>query len=389
MKIVHVITRLIVGGAQENTLLSCEGLHARGHDVYLITGPSVGREGTLMDRAQGGGYHVILEPHLVREPSPRHDLAAYRSLKRRVGELKPDIWHTHSSKAGIIGRVAAYGRGPIVVHTIHGLPFHPYQSRVAFHAWAALERFAAGRCDKLVVVADAMRNQALAQGVGKADQYVTIRSGMEIAKYRYSASARDEVRRRFNIPNSRVVFGTIARLQPLKGHADILAIAPLLIKANPNIHFMWMGDGVFFNTFSQRIQELKLQDHFTLTGLLPPDEVGGFISALDVLIHPSYREGLPRAVPQAMLAGVPSITYDCDGAGEVCVNGETGVLIRPGDQQALRAAIEKLSVDAHWRKQLGHSGRILAEREFSAADMVQRLEQLYQQLMHRNVRNPS
>ncbi len=381
MKIVHVITRLIVGGAQENTLLTCEGLHARGHDVYLITGPSIGREGTLMDRAQGGGYHVILEPHLVREPSPRHDLAAYQSLKQRVGELKPDIWHTHSSKAGIIGRMAAYGRGPIVVHTIHGLPFHPYQSKVAFHGWAAMERFAARRCDKLVAVADAMRIQALAQGVGTTDQYVTIRSGMEIAKYQFNASAREEVRKKYNIPSSRVVFGTIARLQPLKGHADILALAPTLIKANPNIHFMWMGDGVFFDSFSQRIQDLNLQNHFTLTGLLPPNEVGGYISALDVLIHPSYREGLPRAVPQAMLAGVPSITYDCDGAGEVCVNGETGLLIKPGDERALQAAIERLAVDAHLREQMGHSGRKLAECEFSADDMVHRLEQLYQQLM--------
>src|SRR5277367_1342141 len=137
MKILHIITRLIVGGAQENTLLSCEGLQRRGHDVTLLTGPSPGPEGTLMDRANAGGYRVIVTPHLVRSPHPSHDWAAYREIKRLCRDLKPDVVHTHSSKAGIIGRGAAWKvkqqsahKRPLVVHTIHGLPFHPYQSGI-------------------------------------------------------------------------------------------------------------------------------------------------------------------------------------------------------------------------------------------------------------------
>lgn len=386
MRIVHVITRLIVGGAQENTLLTCEGLHARGHEVHLITGPSLGREGTLMERALAGGYRVTVEPDLVRNPSPHHDLAAYRALKTQVSDIKPDIWHTHSSKAGILGRFAAYGRGPIVVHTIHGLPFHPYQRRVVFRTWAGMERAAAKRCDKLVVVADAMRVQALAEGVGKPDQYVTIRSGMEIEKFKFSDAARRDIRGQYSISDESVVFGTIARLQPLKGHQDILNIAPLLIKANPKIHFMWIGDGIFYDRFRQHIHSHNLQNHFTLTGLLPPDQVGRFISAFDVLIHPSYREGLPRAVVQAMLAGVPSITYDCDGASEACIDGQTGVLIKPGDREALQSAVVRLAGNADIRLQMGATGKHLAEKEFSAKDMVQQLEGLYQQLISRRTR---
>ncbi len=340
-----------------------------------------------MERARAFGYKVILEPNLVRNPSPFRDWAAYTALKKKVLELKPDIWHTHSSKAGIIGRAAAYGRGPIVVHTIHGLPFHPFQNRIAFYTWAKLERAAALRCDQLVVVADAMRIQALAQGVGTEDQYMTIRSGMEINKFQFNAAARQEIRQRYHIPDSRIVFGTIARLQPLKGHADILTAAPPLVQAYPDIHFMWIGDGVFYDRFSRRIRELNLQDHFTLTGLLPPDEVGRAISAMDVLIHPSYREGLPRAVPQAMLAGVPSITYDCDGAREICLDDQTGVLIKPGDGNQLQAAVHKMASDAAFRARLGLAGQQLAQREFSAVDMVQKLEELYQRLMSLTKRN--
>ena len=378
LKIAHVITRLIVGGAQENTLLSCEGLHARGHEVVLITGPSPGREGTLMERAMAGGYQVILEPNLVRNPSPYCDWSAFCSLKRHVTAIKPDIWHTHSSKAGILGRAAAFGRGPRVVHTIHGLPFHPYQNRAVFHAWAGLERWAARRCDKMVVVADAMRRQALAQHVGQSDQYVTIRSGMEIEKFRFDPIARESVRKRFNIPDSAIVFGTIARLQPLKGHDDILSVARNLIKDIPHIHFMWVGDGIFFDRFSEAIAQHNWQKYFTLTGLVPPEEVGNLISAMDVLIHPSYREGLPRAVPQAMLAGRPTITYDCDGANEICINRMTGVLISPGDRHALEAAVRLLAGDMNLRTELGKTGRELAEKEFRSTDMVDRLEALYQ-----------
>ena len=173
MRILHIITRLIVGGAQENTLLTCEGLHARGHEVILLTGPSEGAEGSLMQRAEAGGYKVIVTPHLVRSPHPYHDYAAYRGIKRMCKELSPDIVHTHSSKAGILGRAAAWKiktrnakretrNFPLVVHTIHGLPFHPYQNAMTNHLWITLERYAAKRCDAIISVADAMTRQALA-----------------------------------------------------------------------------------------------------------------------------------------------------------------------------------------------------------------------------------
>ncbi|HVT79790.1 MAG TPA: glycosyltransferase, partial [Phycisphaerae bacterium] len=329
MKILHIITRLIVGGAQENTLLTCEGLHQRGHEVTLLTGPSPGPEGTLMDRARAGGYRVILSPHLVRNPHPWHDWRAGAEIRKLCAELQPDVVHTHSSKAGIVGRKAAWAwkikhrdSGPVVVHTIHGLPFHPYQNSMVNALWIALEKKAAQRCDGIICVADAMTRQARAAGVGAdrpADFFTTVYSAMETEAFLNPGVTREEVRERLGIPASAYVFGTIARLQPLKGHDDLLAHAGELFAKVPDAHLLWVGDGAFRQRFEAILREKGWEKRVTMTGLVPPAEVPRLVPTMDVLVHPSYREGLARALPQALLAGVPVISYDCDGAAEVCI----------------------------------------------------------------------
>src|SRR5688572_30742266 len=184
MRIVHVITRLIIGGAQENTLLSCEGQHDRGHDVTLITGPPMGPEGSLMERAERYGYRVDVVDEMRRSVLPVKDFRTYRQLLRRIKALEPDVVHTHSSKAGILGRWAAdRAKVPAIIHTIHGLAFTASTSRMVNSAYKALERQTAPITTKIVCVADAMRDQSLAAGVGTADQYVTVYSGMETAPF--------------------------------------------------------------------------------------------------------------------------------------------------------------------------------------------------------------
>ena len=167
MRIVHVITRLIVGGAQENTLLTCRGLHESGrYEVTLVTGPAIGPEGELLSQAERSGFEVVVVPQMRREIHPLRDLASLRALRRIIAERRPQIIHTHSSKAGILGRYAAHREGvPIIVHTIHGLPFHPYERWWLNRLYVWLERRAAGWSSQLVSVADAMTEQAVAAGV--------------------------------------------------------------------------------------------------------------------------------------------------------------------------------------------------------------------------------
>lgn len=381
MRILHIITRMIVGGAQENTLLSCIGQHTRGHDVILLTGPSLGAEGALMDRQGPVDFRIMQTPHLVRNPHPYHDLAAYYEIRRLCRELKPDVVHTHSSKAGILGRAAAWKEHvPAVIHTIHGPPFHPYQRKIVSKLWISLERFAARRCHHQISVADAMTRQYLAAGIGRPDQYTTVYSGMNVEPFLNPSISREDLRRELKIPADRIVFGTIARLQPLKGHDDILATARDIFAAVPNAHFLWLGNGIFRERFEATIRQNGWQDHFTLTGLLPPTQVPRMIAAMDVVLHPSYREGLARALPQGLLGGKPVISYDCDGAAEVCITGKTGILVPTGNQTALRDAIITLAQSPE-REKLGATGREWCMSRFPADVMVEGIQRVYEKVL--------
>jgi glycosyltransferase involved in cell wall biosynthesis len=315
MKIVHIITRLIIGGAQENTLLSCEGQHDLGHEVTLITGPGLGPEGSLEARARGYGYRVEVLDEMKRAILPAADWSIFRTLVERLESIRPDVVHTHSSKAGIIGRWAAHVAGvPVIIHTIHGLAFTASTSRTVNNVYKILERRTAPISTKIVCVADAMAEQSLAARIGRKDQYVTIYSGMETRPFLESSSTREEVRSRLGIASTDIVAGTIARLFDLKGHDDLLDIAPDLCAKYPRLRFLWVGDGTLRKRFEDRMDAMGLRDRFILTGMVPPGEVPALTGAMDILVHPSRREGLARALPQGGLAGKPTITYDIDGA---------------------------------------------------------------------------
>lgn len=380
MRIVHVITRLILGGAQENTLLSCEGQHARGHDVTLITGPAIGPEGSLVARAEAAGYRVLVVDEMRRSILPVKDFRSYRRLTKVLLELKPDVVHTHSSKAGIIGRWAAdRAKAPFIVHTIHGLAFTASTSRMVNSVYRMLERQAAPLTDRIVCVADAMRDQSLAAGIGCAEQYVTIYSGMETRPFLNPPVPREEVRKQLGLALDDIVVGTIARLFHLKGHDDLIDMAPTLCRRAPKLRFLWIGDGLLRESFEAQIARMGLQDRFILTGLVPPERIPELTNAMDILVHPSRREGLARALPQAALAGKPAVTYDIDGNREAVTDGETGYVIRPFNKHKLADAVAALAEDAKLRATMGAAGRELALSRFDANVMVEALERLYQQ----------
>jgi len=378
MRVCHVITRMILGGAQENTLLTCEGLHARGHEVTLITGPPLGPEGQLMDRAREGGYRVIVVDALRREIHPLRDRAAGRELRRLLAEIRPDVMHSHSSKAGILARKAAAQLGGMrVVHTVHGLPFHPYQSRWRHRLYVALERRAAGRSDALISVADAMTQQALAAGVGRPEQYTTIYSGMEVEPFLSRPPEADAFRAAMKLPAGAVLVTQVSRLAELKGHEFLLAAAERL--DDDHVHFCFVGDGAWRRRIEAQIAEAKLASRFRLTGLVDPEQIPPALHASDIVVHCSLREGLARALPQAMLAGKPVVSFDVDGAREV-VDSETGILLPPRDVAGLHLAIETLAGSRELRDRLGAAGRERCRERFDHRRMVARIEEVYEGL---------
>jgi glycosyltransferase involved in cell wall biosynthesis len=381
MRIAHVITRLILGGAQENTITSVLGLRGKpGLELSLISGPTHGPEGTLEPMLAERAMPVTIVPSLIRAPHPWHDWLAWRSLVRLFRVQRPDVVHTHSGKAGILGRLAAARAAvPRIIHTIHGPSFGEFQNSLANISFRSAERFAARFTDHFVVVAEAMKEQYLAAGIGQPDQYTKLYSGFDLRPF-LSAHNDPALRTRFGLRAEDVVVGKIARLCKLKGHDDLLTVAPALVRAWPQFKFLLVGDGPWRGRFEARVRALHLERHFVFTGLVPPEAVASMIGIMDVLVHLSAREGLARALPQALAAGRPVVAYDCDGAKEVCLDNQTGFLIKRGDLDGLAGCLKRLAMDPQLGKRLGLRGQQFVRDRFDAGQMVEALFQLYLRL---------
>jgi glycosyltransferase involved in cell wall biosynthesis len=382
MRVVHFITRLIIGGAQENTLLTVEDQHRDYQDeVTLITGPGLGPEGSLEERARAGGLDMRILPELRRNIAPWKDWASYRHLIRMLKDIKPQIVHTHSSKAGILGRAAAAKLKIPAVHTIHGASFHPYQNSAVNRVYIASERWAARRCERLISVADAMTAHYLAANVGRPEQYITIYSGMEVEPFLHPPKPRDEVRNELGFGSDDIVVGKVARLFHLKGHDDVIAAAKVVCQENPRIKFLFVGDGILRESFEREIASVGLAERFDFTGLVPPGQVPELVGAMDIVVHASLREGLARVLPQALISGKPVITYDVDGAREVAIPGETGYLLPPRDVTGMVAALRELSADVDLRQRLGKTGRERFTDQFRHQTMTRRIREVYQEIL--------
>ena len=379
MRIAHVITRLILGGAQENTVLCCEDLiHRHGDDVLLVTGPPLGPEGSLMDRARAGGIPIALVDALRRPIHPWRDARSYRGVKRILRDFQPDVVHTHSAKGGILGRAAAWNLKVLaIVHTVHGAPFHPYQNAAARALFRACERWAADRCHALVSVADAMTDLLVDAQVAPREKFTTIYSGMEVEPLLDAERHRDRVRHELGYAPEHVVVGKVARLFHLKGHADVIRAAEQVIRQCPQVRFLFVGDGLLREQLQQQIAAAGLEPYFQFTGLVPPEQIPGLIAAMDVVVHASLREGLARVLPQALIAGRPAVSYDVDGAREVVISDETGILTPPLDIPRLSGSIMRLVTDRLLRERLGTEGRRRFAPVFRHQTMTEQLRALY------------
>ncbi len=378
MHVCHVITRMILGGAMENTLLTCEGLHARGWEVTLVTGPALGPEGELLSRARAGGYRVIVLDDLRREIHPLRDWRTQRELTRLLRRLRCDLVHTHASKAGIVGRRAARRVGGMgIVHTIHGLPFHPYQSPWRNRLYVHLERSAARYTHALLTVADAMTRDALAAGIGRPQQYTTVYSGMDVERFVHRPPDTDAFRAALHLPPDAVLLTQIARLAELKGHDVLLDLLERI--DDPRLVLCLVGDGALRGWIESEIARRGLRDRVRLTGLLPPERIPTALHATDILVHCSLREGLARTLPQGLLAGKPVVSFDVGGAAEV-VDDATGALVPVGDLERLRHAVTALAADPALRDRLGATGRSRCIERFDHHRMVQRIEEAYRRV---------
>jgi glycosyltransferase involved in cell wall biosynthesis len=372
--VLHVITRMIVGGAQENTMLSCALIDPERFESEIVSGPDTGDEGSLDEACRARGVRIVREPALVRPPHPARDALAILRLATHIRRGRFDVVHTHTSKAGILGRLAAWlARAPVVIHTAHGWSFSREDSARTRGAWIRLERFGARLCRTIVVVGEADRAQGLALGVGRPEQYELIRSGIEIDDYR-SALDRADARRRIGVPGDAFVVGTVGRLSRQKAPQDLLAGFARLAAARGDAHLVLVGDGPLRAEVEREVAARGLAGRVHLLGLR--QDVADVLAAFDVFALASRWEGLPRVFPQAMAAGLPIVATRVGGAADAIVPGETGWLVEAGDTEGLGARLVELAADPARARAMGGRGRDRVE-EFSARGMVDRLDALY------------
>lgn len=382
IRVLHIITRMIVGGAQENTLLSVEGLDRRPeYEVTLVSGIDRGREGELLSRARAT-TRLIVVPEMGRSINPFSDLVAFWKLYRLIKQGRYHIVHTHSSKAGVLGRWAAYLAGtPLIVHTLHSLVFHDYQPWLVNRSWWLAKKICAPITDYFISVSQIIVEKAIAAGIAPPEKFRTIYSGMELDWFLNFKADTRAVRREFGIPPDAPVIGKVARLFPLKGHDQLMDAAPAIVARCPNVRFFLIGDGELLEHLQQRARELGILENFVFAGLIERERIPEMIAAMDVLVHTSLREGLARVLPQALAMGKPCVSFDIDGAPEVVIPNKTGYLIRPNDSAGLANALARLLTDSSLRQRMGEAGRRHVDPAFRAETMVAQIAEVYENLL--------
>ncbi len=371
MRVTHIITRLVIGGAQENTLATIRGLRAKsGIEVNLISGPTVGPEGSLEDDAANIPGLLTLVPELIRPVHPLKDFIALRKLEKILREQKPDLVHTHSGKAGILGRLAAKRAGvPVIIHHIHGPSFGNFQGAFANFVFTAAERHASRVTDHFFCSAGAMTKLYLAAGIGKPEMFTRIFSGFDLEPFLNSTNDL-ALRKKLGLAENHFVIGKIARLFKLKGHADLLAAFAKILPHVPHARLLFIGDGALRGEIENQIRALGLDGKVIFTGLVPPGDVARYVGLMDCLAHLSYREALSRALPQALAAGKPVVAYDFDGADEVCLENETGFIVRTGNTDAAAEKLLLLARNSELRSKFGLNGKNFVRENFSVEKMV-------------------
>lgn len=386
MRVLHVITRLILGGAQENTLLTVLGQQRDPRfKVSLLVGLDEGGEGdTLIDVARAQAVDLRVLPSLVRPIRPFTDLRAFWGLYRSMRRERYDIVHTHSSKAGILARLAARAAGvPIIVHTLHSLVFHEHQSSLTNHLYIVMKRLCAPLTDALISVNRKTLEGALAAGIGRPEQHEVILSGMDLRPFLSIGDRMTvaEAKERLGLPPDAPVVGKIARLFPLKGHDLFLQAAERIARRCPSVRFLLVGGGPLREALEADARRLGLAERTHFVGLVAPEEVPAHIQAMDVVVHTSLREGIARVLPQAGAVGKPVVTFDMDGAPEVVRDAVSGYLTGAGDLDLLADRVVQLLEHPALRAAMGAQGRRVAEQGFGVDQMVSSINALYLRLL--------
>ncbi len=380
IRVLHIITRLIRGGADENTVFSAEGLPPEAYDVALASGPDSEKE--MRQRLRNSKFVVV--PSLQREINPIKDLKALLQLVRIMKQGRYQVVHTHVAKAGILGRFAAKLAGvPVVIHTLHGITFHPHLPTPVRLLYLFLERLADHCTDLFIDVGEDLKQTYVSHGIGRADKHVVVRSGFDVHRFlkagQHRAAQKAKLLRRLGLPEGSLLVGTAARLERRKGIKYFIDAAKQITERIPNVYFLVAGqgrDGLQLQTYGDSV---GLNGRLRFTGF--ETEIAEYLAGLDLFVLSSLWEGLPRILVQAGAVGIPVVSFRVEGVHEVVTHGGNGFVVPSRDVEALLGRVTELLQNPARAQQMGQYARKNLLADWDYKNMIQQIEAIYQRLL--------
>ena len=378
IKVLHAITRLDRGGSSENTLLSAIGLARKGYEVDVLFGQTENANVHILEEARKAGVEFIEEDDLVRNIHPLQDIIVFWDIFHFLKDKKYDIVHAHSSKAGLICRVAAKLAGvKRIIYTPHGHVFYGYFGKVLTRFIIFVESLVSRITDKIVGLTPAECDEWVRFGVGRKEKYVAIPSGIDFNLMKKEALEERDVRKELSVPEDKTLIGSVGRFVGVKGYEYFIEAAIEQLKKRGDVFFLLAGDGPLRNKYKKMISLAGVEDRFRIFGW--QESTASVIRALDIFVLPSLNEGMGRVLVEAMFFEKPVIATRVGGVPSV-VSGDAGILVDPASAGAIGKAIDALLDDPGRRKELARKGREKALSEYSVEKMVEKLDTLYKEL---------
>jgi len=376
-KIFHVITKLELGGAQKVTLMTLERLPREQYELALVSGP----DGLLVEWANRiPNISRVWIPELIREVKPIEDARAFLYLWRLFRRERPHVVHTHSSKAGILGRWAAKLAGvPVIFHTAHGFGFNDFQRPVvrAFFVW--LERVTSRITTKLVVVSYANADKGEKSGVFRRGDWILCRDAISVHEFMRPGPRRTRIAD-WGVPQDRAIVGMVACFKQQKAPVDFVDLAARVLEQRKNVHFVMAGDGDLRPAVEERIRVRGIGSHITLLGWQNEADMPEIYRNLDIVVLTSLWEGLPCVFSEAMAAELPIVATNVDGAREAIIDGENGFLHEPHDVDGMASSVLKLLANPDLSREMGRKGKARV-MEFDIGTSVSNLENAYSECL--------
>jgi len=382
IKVAHIIARMITGGADENTLFTVQGLNKDRYEVDLIMGEEF--DENIFDKVKNNNFNIIQIKGLKWKLNFLHDPIVLLKLIKLLKGKRYDIVHTHTTKAGILGRIAARIAGvPVIVHGLHGSTFEAFNSGLLNWLLFLFERLTGRFTDAYVSVSGVLSEKYIERGIGKKENYHTVYSGMELEIF-YGVRGKIDCRKKrgeLGIGVEDFVIGNVARLETRKGHKFLIDAFKSVLEEQKDGHvkLLIIGEGNKRENLESYVEELNLEDKVIFTGYR--EDVEELMAMMDIFVLTSFREGLPRVLVQAAAVGMPSIAFNVDGVPEIIEDNHNGFLVKAGDVKQLAKRITQY-ID-HKELLVLHSknGRELIKGKWSIEDMVEKIDKIYQDLV--------